>query len=152
MKECIPLFANTGATPVFILGDQPAPDGPGGAVLRVASDSELRPVCHQGLCEPWWRNQNLVETRNQLERIKLEFEARDEMAATWKVWTYLASSLSAFTALLVGLFVLRVYPIVGALLVIGGMALQLYAVAGLCGAAESKNESREGSNCRESRR
>jgi len=73
------------------------------------------------------------------------------MAATWKVGTYLVSSLSAFIALLVGLFALPVYPIVGALLVIGGMALQLYAVAGLCGAAESKNEFREESTWGEDR-
>jgi hypothetical protein len=34
------------------------------------------------------------------------------MAATWKVGTYLVSSLSAFTTLLVGLFALPIYPIV----------------------------------------
>jgi hypothetical protein len=96
-----------------------------------------------GLCELWCRNQNLVETSNQLELIKFGAEAQDGMVATWKVGTYLVSSLSALIALLVGLFALPVYPIVGVLLVIGGMALQLYAVAGLCGAAESQNESRE---------
>ncbi len=47
------------------------------------------------------------------------------MAATWGVGTYLVWSLSVFIALLVGLFTLPVYPIVGALLVMGGMALQL---------------------------
>lgn len=73
------------------------------------------------------------------------------MAATWRVGTYLASSLSAFIALLVGLFTLPIYPIVGALLVIGGMALELYAVAGLCGTAESKNGSREESRWGEDR-
>jgi hypothetical protein len=88
-------------------------------------------------------NQNPVETRNQLDRSKFGFEAQGGMAATWKVGTYLVSSLSAFTTLLVGLFALPIYPIVGALLVIGGMALQLYAVAALCGADESKNDSRE---------
>ena len=96
-----------------------------------------------GLCELWRRNQNLVERSNQLELIKFGFEAQDGMAATWKVGTYLVSSLSAFIASLVGLFTLPVYPIVGALLVIGGMALELYAVAGLSGTAESKNASRE---------
>ena len=99
-----------------------------------------------GLCELWWRNQNLVERSNRLELIKFGFEAQDGMAATWGVGTYLVWSLSAFIALLVGLFTLPVYPIVGALLAIGGMALQLYAVAGLCGTAESKNESREESH------
>jgi len=137
---------NTGATPVFIFGMQPAPDVPGGAVHRVASASGSRPACHQGLSGLWWHNQNLVETSNQLDRIKFGFEAQDGMAATWKVGTYLVSSFSAFTTLLVGLFALPIYPIVGALLVIGGMALQLYAVAGSCGAAESKNDSREESN------
>jgi hypothetical protein len=104
-----------------------------------------------GLCELWWRNQNLVETSNQLELIKFGFEAQDRMAATWKVGTYLVSSLSAFIALLVGLFALPVYPIVGTLLVIGGMPLELHAVAGLCGTAESKNESCEESNWGEDR-
>jgi uncharacterized membrane protein YuzA (DUF378 family) len=96
-----------------------------------------------GLSELWCRNQNLVETSNQLELIKFGAEAQDGMVATWKVGTYLVSSLSALIALLVGLFSLPVYPIVGVLLVIAGMALQLYAVAGLCGAAESQHESRE---------
>ena len=78
-----------------------------------------------GLCELWWRNQNLVERSNRLELIKFGFEAQDGMAATWGVGTYLVWSLSVFIALLVGLFTLPVYPIVGALLVMGGMALQL---------------------------
>jgi hypothetical protein len=111
----------------------------------------IQATVSSGLCELWWRNQNLVERSNQLELIKFGFEAQDRMAATWKVGTYLVSSLSAFIALLVGLFTLPVYPIVGALLVIGGMALELYAVAGLCGTAESKNESREESHWGEDR-
>src|SRR5216684_5490256 len=56
--------------------------------------------------ELWWRDHNPVETSKQLERIKFRFEAQDGMAATWKVGTYLVSSLSAFTALLVGLLAL----------------------------------------------
>jgi hypothetical protein len=60
----------------------------------------------------------------------LELEVHEGMAATWKVGVYLTASLSAFVALLVGLLALSVYPIVGALLTIGGMGLQLYAVAG----------------------
>jgi len=68
------------------------------------------------------------------------------MAATWRLGIYLVSSLSAFVILLVGLFALPVYPIVGALLTLGGMALQLYAVAGLCGAPGFKNDSSEESS------
>ncbi len=64
------------------------------------------------------------------------------MAATWKL-IYLVSSLSAFAALLLGLFALPVYPIMGALLTLAGMALQLYGVAGFCGAPKFKNESSE---------
>lgn len=56
---------------------------------------------------------------------------------------YLASSLSAFAVLLGGLLALRVHPIVGALLMMAGMAWQLYAVAGLCGAPAFKNQSGE---------
>jgi hypothetical protein len=70
-----------------------------------------------GLCGLWWRNQNLVERSHRLELIKFGFEAQDGMAATWGVGTCLVWSLSAFLALLVGLFTLPVYPIVGALLV-----------------------------------
>jgi hypothetical protein len=61
------------------------------------------------------------------------------MAATWKMGFYLVASLSAFLALLFGLFELAAYPIVGVLLTIGGMALLLYAIAGLCGAPIFKN-------------
>jgi hypothetical protein len=111
----------------------------------------IQATVSSGLCELWWRNRNLVERSNRLELIKFGFEAQDGMAATWGVGTYLVWSLSAFIALLVGLFTLPVYPIVGALLVIGGMALQLYAVAGLCGTAESKNESCEESHGEEDR-
>lgn len=68
------------------------------------------------------------------------------MAATWRMGIHLVSSLSAFVILLVGLFALPVYPIVGALLTLGGMALQLYAVAGLCGAPGFKNGSGEESS------
>jgi uncharacterized membrane protein YuzA (DUF378 family) len=73
------------------------------------------------------------------------------MAAAWKVGVYLVSSLSALVALFVGLLALPVYPIVGTLLTIGGMALQLYAVAGLCGAPVFKHESSGESNWREDR-
>lgn len=61
------------------------------------------------------------------------------MAATWKLGFYLVASLSAFLALLFGLFALSAYPIVGVLFTIGGMALLLYAVAGLCAAPLFKN-------------
>jgi len=61
------------------------------------------------------------------------------MAATWKLGFYLVASLSAFVALLFGLFTLSSDPIVGVLFMVGGMALLLYAVAGLCGAPLFKN-------------
>ena len=61
------------------------------------------------------------------------------MAATWKLGFYVVASLSAFLALLFGLFQLSIYPILGVLFTIGGMALLLYAVAGLCGAPIFKN-------------
>jgi hypothetical protein len=67
------------------------------------------------------------------------------MAAVWKVGIYLVASLSAFVVLLVGLLALAVYPIVGVLLMIGGMALLLYGVARLCGAEDLKLWSDEGS-------
>jgi len=60
-------------------------------------------------------------------------------SSSWKLGAYLVASLSAFAALLFGLLELSVYPIVGALFTIGGMALLLYAVAGLCGAPLFKN-------------
>ena len=61
------------------------------------------------------------------------------MAATWKVGLYLVVSLSAYLALLFGLFVLSANPIAGVLFVIGGMALLLYGLAGLCAAPLFKN-------------
>jgi hypothetical protein len=71
--------------------------------------------------------------------MKFGFEAQVEMAAPWKVGFYFVASLSAFLALLFGLFALSDDPIVGVLFAIGGMALLLYAVAGLCGAPIFKN-------------
>ena len=53
------------------------------------------------------------------------------MGAAWKFGVYLVGSLSAFGALLVGLFVLSVKPIAGVLLTILGMALQIYVLAEL---------------------
>jgi hypothetical protein len=61
------------------------------------------------------------------------------MAATWKLGFYVVASLSSFLALLFGLFQLAIYPILGVLFTIGGMALLLYAVAGLCGAPIFRN-------------
>jgi len=49
---------------------------------------------------------------------------------------YVGSSVIAFAALVTGLFALAVYPIVGVLLTLGGMALLLYGTAGLCGVQE----------------
>lgn len=57
------------------------------------------------------------------------------MAARWKVGIYLAASLTAFFALLLGFLALAVHPIFGVLLSIGSMALLLYGVSGLCGAS-----------------
>jgi len=73
------------------------------------------------------------------------------MAATWRMGFYLVSSLSAFVVLLAGLFALPVYPIVGALLTLGGMALQLFAVAGLCRAPGFRNDSSEENSWMEDR-
>jgi|GEM_PF-3944012 hypothetical protein len=53
---------------------------------------------------------------------------------------YVASALCAFAAVLGGLLALAVYPLVGALLALGGMALLLYALANLCGANEQGKE------------
>jgi hypothetical protein len=44
---------------------------------------------------------------------------------------YVGVSLGAFAVLLAGLIALRVHPIVGILLAIAGMAMLLYAAAGL---------------------
>jgi len=44
----------------------------------------------------------------------------------------------AFLGLLAGLLTLETYPVIGVLLMLGGMALLLYAAAGLCGARERK--------------
>jgi hypothetical protein len=63
------------------------------------------------------------------------------MGAAWKFGVYLVGSLSAFGALLVGLFVLSVKPIAGVLLTILGMALQIYVLAELCGAPVFKIQS-----------
>jgi hypothetical protein len=145
-KECIPLLPTRERPRYLIPSGQPGPGSPGGAVLRVPSASDARPACHQGLALLGRGNQNLGETSKQFERINFRFEAQDGMAATWKVGAYLVSSFSALAALLVCLFALPVYPIVGALLVIGSIAFAAYAGAGLCGVAESKNESREESN------
>jgi hypothetical protein len=67
------------------------------------------------------------------------------MAETWKL-IYLVSSLSAVAALFLGLLTLPLYPIVGTLLTIAGMALQLDSVAGLCGASGFRTESSQGND------
>lgn len=56
------------------------------------------------------------------------------MAAAGRVLVYVGSSLGAFAILVGGLLVLAVYPLIGTLLTLGGMALLLYGTAGLCGA------------------
>ena len=71
--------------------------------------------------------------------MKFGFEVQVGMAATWKVGFYFVASLSAFLVLLFGLFALSDDQIVGVFFTIAGMALLLYAVAGLCGAPIFKN-------------
>ena len=62
------------------------------------------------------------------------------MAPTWKLLAYVGASLSAFGVLVVGFLVmLSAYPILGVLLMIGGMAVLLCGVAGLCGEPIFKN-------------
>jgi hypothetical protein len=135
---------------VFILGAQPAPVPPGGADVSCIA-SGLRPARHQGCASFGDVNRTSLRTSNLPEtKFKFGFEARDGMAATWKL-IYLVLSLSAVAALLLGLLALPVYPIVGALLTIAGMALQLYSVAGLNGAPLFKTESSEEDNWRKSR-
>lgn len=51
---------------------------------------------------------------------------------------HVASSVCAFGVLLGGLMALAVYPVVGVLVTLGGMALLLYAAAGLCGTSIRK--------------
>jgi hypothetical protein len=71
--------------------------------------------------------------------MKFGFEVQVGMAATWKVGFYFVAFLSAFLVLLFGLFALSDDQIVGVFFTIAGMALLLYAVAGLCGAPIFKN-------------
>jgi hypothetical protein len=54
------------------------------------------------------------------------------MAAGWLRAAHIGATFCAFAVLLIGLFALAIYPIVGVLLAISGMALLLYGVAGLC--------------------
>jgi hypothetical protein len=62
------------------------------------------------------------------------------MASTWKLMGYTGASLTAFGVLVAGFLVMSsVYPIWGVLLIIGGMALLLCGVAGLCGEPIFKN-------------
>jgi len=46
---------------------------------------------------------------------------------------YIGSSFVALIALVGGLLALAIYPLTGVLITLGGMALLLYAAAGLCG-------------------
>jgi hypothetical protein len=64
--------------------------------------------------------------------------SRTELAAIGPGIVYVGSSLCAFAALMSGLFALAVYPLIGVLLTIGGMALLLYGAAGMCGAHRRK--------------
>lgn len=56
------------------------------------------------------------------------------MAANGRM-VHVGSSLCAFGVLLGGLLALAVYPFIGVLLMLGGMALLLCAAAGLCRAS-----------------
>lgn len=55
------------------------------------------------------------------------------MAAAGPMAIYLGSSACALAALLAGLLAFAVYPLIGVLLTLAGMALLLYGAAGLCG-------------------
>ena len=62
------------------------------------------------------------------------------MASTLRVMSYAGASLSAFGVLVVGFLVFSsAYPLLGVLLMIGGMASLLCGVAGLCGEPVFKN-------------
>ena len=91
----------------------------------------------------------IVGTRNPARNYGIWLEERDEMGAAWKFGVYLVGSLSAFGALLVGLFVLSVKPVAGVLLTILGMALQIYVLAELCGTPVFKIQSNEEGEGRE---
>jgi hypothetical protein len=52
----------------------------------------------------------------------------------------LLATLAAYGGLLGGLLILRAYPLVGVLLLLGSMALLLRSVASLCGAETSPGE------------
>ena len=58
------------------------------------------------------------------------------MATAGLTAVYFGSSLCALAALLGGLLALAVYPLIGVLLTLAGMALLLCAAAGFCGAQE----------------
>ena len=58
--------------------------------------------------------------------------SESELPAAGLVMIYVGSSLLAFAVLVGGLIALAVYPLIGVLLTLGGMALLLYGVAGLC--------------------
>ena len=66
--------------------------------------------------------------------------SRTELAAIGPGIVYVGSSLCAFAVLIGGLFALAVYPLIGVLLTIGGMALLLYGAAGLCGAHQRRKQ------------
>jgi len=53
---------------------------------------------------------------------------------------YIGSSLLAVATVVGGLIALTVYPLIGVLLTLGGMALLLYGVAGLCRAQAQKKQ------------
>jgi len=62
------------------------------------------------------------------------------LAATSLVITHLVWSLVAFAALLTGLLALSVYPLIGVLLTLGGMALLLHGASGLCGVQQRRRQ------------
>ena len=63
-----------------------------------------------------------------------------ELAAAGLVMIYVGSSLLAFATVVGGLIALTVYPLIGVLLTLGGMALLLYGVAGLCRAQAQRKQ------------
>jgi hypothetical protein len=62
------------------------------------------------------------------------------MAARGLVPVQVGSALCALAVLVVGFLELAIYPLVGVLITLGGMALLLSAAAGLCGVELRKKQ------------
>jgi hypothetical protein len=62
------------------------------------------------------------------------------MAARELVRLHVGSGLCALALLVAGFLELAIYPLVGVLIILGGMALLLSAAAGLCGVELRKKQ------------